>query len=236
MMNRVEIVLIMVAALVTIFTTRSWKKLKKWQRVSCVLAALTALVLAFNQWQKLTDEELVKRAEAEIGEIHDRRTIKVPKVVVGRSEVSFQLLEKDGLVFGSSGSPLLKTFIKNGKLCVYVIIRDSLMKPLAVINENEWSLMKGATDIFEYNNDDHAFELVVKGERNVYFQIELKSGIAYITGLLYEKPRLGLFFYDDGRGGGVITFKRPLDPYEFPRIESMFRYPRETHLGERINP
>ena len=216
---------------------------KKWKEMSTTNKVVDVLVIVFMvsggyyTFKKYSNEMLLRRIEAKIGTISDNGEAKEVTVKIGDGDSAAAFIIGDG-VFSFASKPIYKFEIEDGKLYAYGVVRDFHAKPVAAIERNEWTLF---SDEFEYQNNDHALELVTKGERKVFFQLYLKDGIAIFQGVAIDVNGKGKY-WDGGISSGalVIPLWDEKKMFSFDLNEStakrIFKYPRETHLGERVNP
>jgi hypothetical protein len=175
---------------------------------------------------------LLKRVNESFGDLSDQAISEVPKLRLGNSRTVF-LAPRGVFALKPFRSIPLKLYINyNGKLVVSTIIRGLDGKPIAVIEDNEWTLYD--RENYEYNNDEKAFEVVSKGDRKVMFQIEYKDGIASLFGLFVNEVGAGIYICGGEKNnltgaidtmgrvisntntlGGVITIVFPPGEYAF---------------------
>lgn len=184
-------------------------------------------------------EALIERINANFGDIEDLHGATVPQMRIGNSDSgAIFILGGTGVLNFAPYGPLIKLYVKDQKLYVNTIIRNLDGKVIAAIEDNTWTLFEND---FEYNDDNKtAFELVSKGDRKVFFQVELKNGLAYISGYLLNEDGIGFIFYNrQGQSGSFIftigdkdenKSKIPKDIF-IPRI---FKYPRSKYYGEKL--
>jgi|GEM_PF-6198882 len=232
-----EIVLLCITAICTIILTYKWSELNSSKKILSIIAIITSVVVAFNSYKQTKKDEVVERINAKFGDIKDLHgSITIPKMAMGLKSTAIILLGGSG-IFGLDlySGPLMQLYIKDGKLFVSTIIRNLDGKIIAVIEDNTWTIFD---DDFEYNDDNKtAFELVTKGERSVFFQIELKDGVAHISGYLLNDKGLGFIFYNlQDYSGAMYLIKEPETKHHMPsyiNIPRIFKYPREKYYGDR---
>ncbi|MDB5206999.1 MAG: hypothetical protein JWR72_2074 [Flavisolibacter sp.] len=237
-MKTLEIVCVCVAAILAGLTASKWKEINTLVKVTLIFVIITAIMVAINAYKQHKRDELIAKIEAKIGEIKDPHGAYVPKLRIGNSYTYFQFSDIGG--FKVDNEPLLKLYVKDGKLFVYAIIRESANKVIGVINENVWTVFDGD---YEYNNDDTGFEMVTQGVRKVYFQVYLKDGYASISGILINKY---------GNGLALAQASKELSPRDksqsyiipipdvdispvFENTKRLFQYPRGKFIGQREN-
>ena len=224
-----------IATILGLMLTYRWKESSMLEKIILIMGIVSTLVVALNNYNRSTKESRIERINEKFGDLSDDYDAFVPTFQIRNSGTRF-LVTKGVFIYDKSG-PLIKGYIKNNRLCIYVIIRDQEGDPIAVIEDNTWYLYN---DDFEYNNDDKGYELVTKGDRRVYFQIELNDGIAYFAGLLYTSQHEGIYFMHSGESNGAsITYIRPdsrlnLNAILNPLVKPIFKYPREKYFERRV--
>jgi hypothetical protein len=215
----------------------TWKKLNKIQRISFIIGIITTLFISYNQYTKNEREKLIARIEAKIGNIEDIDGATFPEFEFDDSGSRLVNTGKDKTFFATEEGPLIKLYVIKNKLYVTTIIRNRNGNVIAAIEDNEWEMV---SDDYDYNNDDQAFELVSRGDRKVFFHVNLKDGAAQVGGFLLDKTGFGFFTFTSynakgEKNGGMMNFIRDKDDLAAPNsIHPIFKYPRKTHLGERI--
>ncbi|MGD0710433.1 MAG: hypothetical protein ABR968_04570 [Bacteroidales bacterium] len=235
-MKNLEIFFVLVAAIGTIIITFKWKKLNWIKRGFIIVAIIAAIIVAWNQFQENRERELIKKIEATFGDISDLDGATIPKIQIGDGDSTAKFIIPDGVWRFHSSEPI-KVYVKNNKLFVSTIIRDRKGDIVAALYENEWEMVKKE---YDYNNDETAFEVVTKGDRKVYFHIELKNGIACIVGLLLNENGRGVYICNNMThgviGSLIVTVAQDSGNYHFrlpDNIKPIFKYPRAKYFGVR---
>jgi hypothetical protein len=126
---------------------------------------------------------------------------------------------------------LFRIYVKNHKLSVFIPLKDRNGKPIATIDGNTWTIFND--EDYEFNNDDSAFEVVSKGEREVFFQIELSGGVAHLSGYIYQEKNKGICFTENmaNRAGSmfIINPKTTDDMFPSQVADRLFKYPRARY-------
>lgn len=227
-----QYVFIGVAAIIGIFLKYTWKKSNWLARSAMIVGIILAALKAYNDITHRQKEKLIEKIQAKVGEIYDLYGATYPTLQFGDSGAILE--PPSGIVDLPQKGQLMKIWVEEGKLYVYVVIWDRNGNAIAVIDRNIWTLYN---EDFEYNNNETAFELVTKGDRKVYFQIRLKDGIAHFRGLLLNKEGYGMNFIDwpdRGEYRSVMVeispdIKRDIVDIHNKRI---FQYPRELFFGK----
>ena len=205
-----------------------WKDLNKRGKLAIIFLILCLGIIAlysFNQYQNDKREEKINST---YGDLKSEYT-QYPAVGIGFTIDAAKIITGADGVFSIADIRVFKAYVKNNKLYVDMVIRDSLGNPIITIQGNEWTKYQ---DAYEFNNDDNALELVTKGDRNVLFHLKLVNGIVYIEGTFYVGVNKGFNFFTGNKWDGF----QMLGPGVYPNNEKMrriFKYPRERYLGVR---
>lgn len=236
-MEYFEIIITAIAALLTAFTANKWGQLKPIGRVVMVFVIVSLLVGAVNSWRKESKEEKIERINAKFGDIKDLAGATVPMLQIGNRDTGTILASTNNLIGFVSNKQMFQLYVKNNRLNVDAIIRGFDGKPIAVIEDNTWTLYN---EDFEYNDDNTAFELVTEGERKVFFQIVLVNGIAKVSGFLLDEEGTGLMLASPVGNSGSLLRKvvegesiETIEPHLFS--ERVFKYPRAKYYGVRVS-
>ncbi|MBC3847013.1 hypothetical protein H8K90_11525 [Winogradskyella echinorum] len=248
------ILVFVVAVLSLIISLNKWSKLTNTHRLIVVSIIAFLLIIAIVQITNIATDKvekdkenekqsLVEKINAKFGDLNfDGEPVKQMRIGKREDGATLDLvdgvlsLSSFGQLFPSSSGQLLKLAIKDNRLLVYTIIRDGNGDVVAVIDGDTWTVFD---DGYEYNDDNgKAFELVTKGDRRVFFQIEYKNNLVEISGFLLNADGEGLHIYDTGIGdyGAAMNpvvksnYENRLKEYEIPRI---FKYPRGKYFGVR---
>ncbi|TSD64688.1 hypothetical protein FFF34_012350 [Inquilinus sp. KBS0705] len=234
-MKDLEVLLILLSAVFSIIITIKWKKSTWKKKISFIACIAASLVIAYNAHEKNKKDDLIDRINSSFGEINDNTDVAVAKMEIGNGGTFFNL-GTGVFSIPPNYKDLIKLFVRSNKLFMTAIIRDRKGDVIAAIYENEWTWYKKG---YEYNNDENSFEIVTQGDRNVFFNVNLKKGIAQVTGFFYTADGYGLqFYHDDGKDYSVMFKITPttLDT-EIPQIieKPIFKYPRERYMGIRAS-
>ncbi|MGI4020037.1 MAG: hypothetical protein ACRYFA_00890 [Janthinobacterium lividum] len=236
-MKTLEILAVCVAAILTAITTYKWKDIDWIGKSALIVIILAAILVAINGYRqnkkdelKAKKEELIEKVNAKFGDIQDIEGATIPVLTFGNGAT--QIFLPQGVFNLEQFGPLIKLYIKNEKLHVNTIINERTGSPIAAIDDNTWTLYN---DDYEYNNDDTAFELVTKAEREVYFQVELKNGFAYLAGALFNKKGEGVCFIPGQDGVTLqVIFSNSEMKLDISSIKKIFKYPRAKYYSKRI--
>src|ERR1035437_1776419 len=235
-MKGFEVLLILFLGIYSAITVSNWKKIGLGKKLFVIVSLILAVVVAWNTIADLNKQRFIDKITASFGEINDLDNATVPMIKLGMKDRGPGIiLDKNG-VLGINNLDLLKLFIKNDKLYIDVVIRDSNGEPILAIYENEWEKYN---DSYEFNNDVRAVELVTKGERKVFFHVELIKGSARIEGVLLTENKDGIYIFDKDTtayGAGFTIFEN--GRYKLLNsdiIKPLFKYPRDKYLGLRAD-
>ncbi len=122
---------------------------------------------------------------------------------------------------------------ENGKLNLQAVVRDQNRDKIFYIDGTDWKNLDGK----EFNYDEQGME-VKNSKGNVIFQLEFnkEENSIYVYGFLFQGPDQVILA---GRDNTKI-YARQMPTEEdvdwlISSLKPMFRYPRETHLGERVS-
>jgi hypothetical protein len=222
-----------VAAIAAIMLPLKWKEIKPAGRILIILLIGTAIWMAVYQYVDYNVTQRLSKIDSTTGLIKDldNKMKGIPVMTIGNSGAKFGLT--NGIFAFEPFGKMVQLYHINNKLFVNVILFDTLNKVIAAIEGNEWEMVNKE---YDYNDDETAFEVVTKGERKVVFQVELKNGVAHLSGLILNKQGLGIFFYHEPQreGATMRTFHESKNyNYDSIIIQKLFKYPRLTHHKER---
>lgn len=139
---------------------------------------------------------------------------------------------------GPQGAPLFKIFDDNaltiisdkGMLKVSTIIRNRKGSVVAELINNEWKVNKNNT--FDRNYSKDALE-VKDDSGDIVLQVRALEDRIQFQGKFYDSQGNGVGMGKDPSGkGGVFVRCTPNDPGLNLKIEPMFKYPSDNHIGE----
>jgi hypothetical protein len=231
-MKNLEITFGLIVAVLGLITAFKWKELSGLKKilsiVSMVAGTLFSGITAYNTYMD-------KKIESHYGDINSGSYTNVKMLQIGFGGTRIQYAGPDGAVFviGKEKAPGIELFLKNGKLVINAVCRDLSGKVIAKIIQNEWTLY---SNDYEYNNDDNAFELVIKGEQQAIFQIDLQKDVVHVAGLFVDESADGFFICENPKGDDalIITMDKNSPKGQFVPIKPIFKYPRERYLGIRV--
>lgn len=237
--------LTILSLIIAFFVKGAWKGVNWAGKIGLILAVLIPLSAARWNYKQVQKEDLIAKINAKFGDIKDLEGAIIPRLCIGASSVAIPI-DLYGRFIRTGTGPLFRLYVKNSKLFIDIIIRNEALKPIAVIDGNEWTVY---SDDYEYNNDDTGFEIVTKGDRKVYFQVYLKDGVAHVSGIVTNSEGYGLKFqflntfntevkHGQAWVGEMVIIKPTSDTAKqksaySPLDCTIFKYPRGKYLGIR---
>jgi|SRR5208283_2378274 len=231
-MKEILIVLVFIIAVVGLYKKESWPL---W--TTHIIVGLL-LILAIVQI-------IVERRKAkETSKLQHTGTLEpLSKVLFSmRDNVLPKLALGDGgtiLAYtGPRSQPLFKIFDENalsiisdeGRVKVSTIIRDKTGNVVAELIENEWKVNKNSA--FDRNFSKDALE-VKDNTGDIVFQIRVLEDRIQFQGKFYDSKGNGVAIGKDFSGkGGVIEMTGLNHPQLELKIDPIFLYPSDNHLGE----
>ncbi len=237
-MDILTVILVILIPVLTIFAKGNWKKTNWAGKTLLIAGIILASLGAFTNYKKVQKEKLLERINSKFGTFEDLSGATIPELCIGRSDNSWPVTNPTGTFAYNNGQPMFRIYVRNNKLFIDIILRDKDGHPIAAIDGNEWTLY---SNDYEYNNDETSFELVTKGDRKVYFNVELKDGKAHILGVVLNNKGYGVQFSDYNEDGvanffGLSIIIMPGAKDEVYKVNGgrIFKYPREKYLGVRL--
>ena len=156
-----------------------------------------------------------------------------PKIELGDGGTIF-------LFAGPQGQPLFKIFDDNSltividkdQVKISTLIRDKLGSAVAELINNEWKV--NINNTFDRNYSKDALE-VKDNAGNIVLQVKVLKDRIQFQGKFYDNQGNGVALgkHDSGQGG-VIEKTEANHPHLELKIEPIFLYPSENHLGELV--
>jgi hypothetical protein len=250
MLTYIELIIAPFLLTYSIFLSVKWKKASNWKKIFIILSILTSILIAYNGITGYKKQKLKESIEAKYGEFINKNKSYIPKIRFGNPEsfITVNYPENTNGIFLSAQRELIEVYVKDGKLYVNAVIRDYKKEIIAVISDNTWKIFD---ENYEYNNDENSFELVTKGDRNVFMHIEFKSGYVYVEGFLISE-NFGVYFYpqrgfwiwpdqimmhivDSDNDNKELDKNIYFEDLKSNLINPIFKYPREKYLGVRVD-
>jgi len=155
----------------------------------------------------------------------------VPKLELGDGGTIFAFA-------GPQGQPLFKMFDDNsltvivdeGRIKVSTIIRDRTGVAVAELINNEWKVNKNSA--FDRNYSKDALE-VKDNSGDIVLQVKVVADRIQFQGKFYDSKGNGVAIGKHSSGqGGIMEMTGPNRPQIEMKIEPIFLYPSDNHLGE----
>lgn len=200
---------------------------------------LSTLALVITIWD-LHVQENEKRASSHSGTISSSCNTIYPCIIFGGNIIkgspdgisvvdltkgfSMGVRERkigESVIQNDSNNKIL-IWVDKGQLKASVTIKDRDGKKLAGIIGNEWDTAQKPI-IYDRNFDNSGLE-VIDAYGQVVFQADLGKPCARVCGVFYNN--LGTIIINNS---GVL-----INPSENTKIDPIFVYPSEKHLGERV--
>jgi hypothetical protein len=233
-MGVIEIIFVAVLSIYGTINGIKWKDINKPKKVFVIVAWVGAIIIGWNKYQKWAQDKFLEKVNADFGDITNIKGAKIPQLRIGASSKEVFTLSQDAVLYIKE-KPVIKLLIKKDKLLVSTIIRKFDGKAIAGIYQNQWEMFDNKD--YDYNNDETAFEVVTKPDRNLYFQVELKDGVAGISGFLLNDKGEGVFLLTNAstKTGGWIKGVNPEQEFKFQQTmdRPIFKYPRKRFVGVR---
>jgi hypothetical protein len=194
-----------------------------------------------NEKDAAADAEKKKQAEksAMTGVLKPER-----KIILSAQYKVFPLLElgDSGSVFGFTGpkdQPFMSfardtalTITKDEKgIKVSTRIKDKDGKIIAELIDNEWKL--NPNNLWDRNYSQNALE-VKDAEGDIVLQVRLLDDRVQLQAKFYNSSGRGIAIGKDESGHGAIVFSPKDNPKQTIKMEPIFRYPSDLHLGELV--
>jgi hypothetical protein len=170
------------------------------------------------------------------GELTSTDVATSPKVQIGNGGLVFRTKDKNGVFFTFPTGAYFGVVLEGGLLKVSTIIYDRTLKRIAELSKNEWQVAP-PPGIWDRNYSDDAVE-IIDDRGDVVLQVRLVNGCAQLQAIYYAAPDIGYAFLRDPKSpigeSHVLVFGPGFPLWE--KIEPIFRYPGNRHLGELLNP
>ncbi len=123
----------------------------------------------------------------------------------------------------------LTIIVDGGSVKVSSIIRDRTGAAVAELINNEWKINRD--NAFDRNYSKDALE-VKNSSGDVVLQVRILDDRIQFQGKLYDRKGNGMALGKNSRGqGGIVEGTGPNHPHLEMKIEPIFVYPSENHLG-----
>lgn len=199
------------------------------KRLLLALIVIFTIVMGWASCKAIRKQQLEDEINAKLGTLSGKSESEDIVFEIGYSGATF--IAPNGILAFNDIDTVCTAFIKNSRVYINAKIRNIEGRVVASVTKNVWQIFEPG---YEYNNDGQGFELVIKGERNPIFQIDLKDKTIHVSGLFFSRHGPPGIILHEGVNGGLLTAIRKEDTvYEMPKITRIFEYPREMYLGTR---
>jgi len=196
-----------------------------------VLAVIFQIIFLKNQKKRSPGELLSKEAKV----ILSARHAVYPELEFGDSDAVFSVREPGTPAFEFFKNSHLTVLTDKGRVKVSTTVYDFKGRLVAELVDNEWQVNKKAS--FDRNFTDDSLE-VRDSNGDIILQVRFIEGRVQLQGKLYGPNGKGVAIYRgvraNGSPSGILETTGTKHPRLMAQIVPMFRYPSESHLGERL--
>lgn len=228
-LNYLNIILVFILALIELTKEKYLRgKIRhNWLVLIIIILLASAVSNIFLEKQKEEMEKYSKSSGLISGQLKNKSII-YPVLKLGGASLMFT---------GQSGEPIftigkdpIKIWIEDGQLKLSTIIRGEDGKIVAALDANEWKVNPNL--IYDRNFDERAVE-VIDEKGDVILQVQFDGEGAQFAGIFYLEDgwKVALGPAND-KSGGIIE-KRPPNEKLTISFERLFKYPSDSHRGER---
>ncbi len=114
---------------------------------------------------------------------------------------------------------------------VSILINDKRGKLVGELIDSEWKIKP--SDLWDRNYSKNALE-IKDDTGDIIFQVILVDNKVQLQGKFYNSTGNGWGIFGKKGEGGNITPLGPDSPFPDVKIEPIFKYPSDLHLGERV--
>lgn len=218
-----------------------WLKPKVVPRWLNVLVVLLITIVAVIQTVAATRESREKEAQRFVGKLESPTSHiffarkRPPQLEFGDSGAIFIYEGPEGAsLFSIFEDNSLTIWTETSQIKISTILKNRKGEVIAQLQANEWIIKKEKA--FDRNFTADALE-VIDETGDVVLQVRVKEDRIQFQGKFYDSTGRGVAFGKvcgpQGVGGG-IEFTRPDHPQLKLKIEPIFKYPSELHLGELL--
>lgn len=239
-MEIVEIIVGLILGIYAALEGKNWKLLNTKKRTMVVAACIFAVICGWNAYQKWAKDQVIEKINASFGELNDVPGATIPSIKFGFEDpaATFTAPPKTIGVFKLFGENLFSYYVKDGKLTINVVVRDTTGKPILAIYDNSWTVYNND---FEYNYDDHGIEIVTAGDRKVYFHLDFRDTAVYMEGAILfasddsnrRAGKKGIYIFNSDKKWAAVAIIDHLVLVDYSRAKPMFKYPRQKYMGVR---
>jgi len=231
-MEIVLIVIALVVALIGVYKRDSWPlSVTLGISVLLIIGAIVQIVIEVRESKDAAKSKYAGTLEPKSKVLLSTTDDINPKIELGDGGTIFSFA-------GPQGQPLFKIFNDNsltiildrGQVKVSTIIRDKSGSAVAELINNEWKVNRNCAFDRNYSND--ALE-VKDNTGDIVLQVKVLQDRIQFQGKFYDNRGNGVAFgkHESGQGG-IIEQTGTGHPNLELKIEPIFLYPSENHLGE----
>ena len=224
----------------TIYSTThiaKWRQLNLSKRLFTVIGIFGALIITYFTIYDFNEQTQEGRIKSTFGEIKSKKESKMDDLSLRVRGTGVIFNPKNGIPFMfEKTNDFFQVIRYENRLYLKANVRDGSGKLIANIDGSFWKIYN---DLYDYNYDETAFEVVTPDKR-VVFQVELQGDYVDFCGLMIDEERNGLYFFppsphDIGKQGYSGMKVIHGDKFNIPAnlIRPIFKYPREKFLSVR---
>jgi hypothetical protein len=197
-----------------------------------VLAVIFQIIFLIKKPKKRFPGEMLSR-DAKV--ILSAKDAVYPELEFGDSGAVFSVREPGTPAFEFFKNSHLTVMEDDGRIKVSTTVYDCKGRLVAELVDNEWQINKKTS--FDRNFTDEALE-VEDSNGDIILQVRLVEGCVQLQGKLYGPNGEGVAICRgvsaNGNPNGIIETTGKKHNRLMSQIVPMFRYPSESHLGERL--
>jgi len=233
-MKIVLILIALIVALLGVYKKDSWPLLVTLGISGLLLiGAIVQIAIEFREGKEAAKVKYVGTLKPKARVLFSTRDNVTPMIELGDGGTIFSFA-------GPQGQPLFKIFddnsltvvIDGGRVKVSTLIRDKSGAAVAELINNEWKVNRNNT--FDRNYSKDALE-VKDNSGDIVLQVRVLNDRIQFQGKFYNSQGNGVAIgkHDSGKGG-TIEMTGANHPHLELKIEPIFQYPSENHLGELV--
>jgi hypothetical protein len=231
-MKIILVVIAVIVAVVGVYKKDTWPL---WATLGIsgllLIGAIIQVAVEIREDREAAKLKYAGKLEPPLRVLLSTRKNVVPKMELGDGGAIFAFR-------GPEGTPLFKIFddnaltiiIDGGQVKVSTIIRDKTGTTVAELINNEWKVNKNTA--FDRNYSKDALE-VKDNTGDIVLQVKVLEDRIQFQGKFYDSNGNGFALgkHESGKGG-IIEMTGAKHPQLQMKIEPIFQYPSDNHLGE----
>ncbi|NCO67705.1 MAG: hypothetical protein COY75_01380 [Nitrospirae bacterium CG_4_10_14_0_8_um_filter_41_23] len=233
--NEMKIILVVIAVIVAVIGIYKKDSWPLWATLGVsgllLIGAIVQVAVEIREAKEAAKLKYAGTLEQRSRVLLSTRENAVPKMELGDGGTIFAFT-------GPQGQPLFKIFddnaliiiIDDGQVKVSTIIRNKAGTAVAELINNEWKVNKNNT--FDRNYSKDAIE-VKDNTGDIVLQVKVLDDRIQFQGKFYDSNGKGVALgkHESGKGG-IIEMTGTRHPQLEMKIEPIFQYPSDNHLGE----